>query len=78
MEPAVSPPEERPGGVMVAEDTVTVRDSAGRSVTVMVGMETAWIETSTAGEGRVVVPRADAARFALALVAVLMEVEARP
>lgn len=73
-EPGELPPS---GGVLVVEDTVTLRDSSGRSVTVMVGAETAWIETATAGDRRVMVPRADAARFALALVAVLMEVEAR-
>lgn len=71
-------PEERAGssgGVVVVEDTVTVRDARGRSVTFMIGQETAWIETPG---GRLVVPRPDAARFALALVSVLMDVEARP
>lgn len=65
--------EVRSGGVLLAEDTVTIRDAAGRSVSFMVGRESASIMTPA---GTMTVPREDAARFALALTGVLMAVEA--
>jgi hypothetical protein len=63
------------GGVRVVEDTVSIRDSIGRSVSFLIGSDSCTVQATPALT--MVVPRADLARLTLGLVAVLMDVEAR-